>query len=146
MASKPKNQTVENEPATETTAMTISEKASAGISLPNGVTATVVRKITLPLLKQEDGETVCFTVQGPMFTGKKLKTQKEGEQPATIVNVINAENHMEMQYLVPAVLKDSWETDYPDNTYVGKSFACQKLPKREGKRHKDMNIVEVELS
>lgn len=127
------------------TPMTISQKA---MTLPNGVVVTMVKQVTLPLLKHGDGETVVFTALETMFTGKQLKAKNPGEplpKRATIVKVLDAKTGQTMQYIVPAVLEDTWKTDYPDNSYVGKAFAIQKLPKVEGKRHKDLIIVEVSL-
>ena len=48
--------------------------------------------------------------------------------------------------LVPAVVKSTWERDYPDDSYVGKSFYIRNEGKREGKRHIDFTVAEVDPS
>lgn len=119
------------------------------MTLPNGMVVTSVKKVTLPLLKHGDGQTVLFTVKEAMRLGKQLKA-KSADEPAPkramMLRIIDAQSGMEMEYIVPAVLQDTFDTDYPDNSYIGKSFMILKMPKQEGKRHKDLQIEEVSIS
>lgn len=116
-----------------------------------GLTLKVKRQVTLPLLKQKAGETVVIKPEGPYFVGKQMpaKVNAKGEMvspdPATVVNVINLQNGMLMQYLVNAVLRDIWATEYKNDAYIGKGFAIMKMPADEGKRHNNMQIAEIDL-
>lgn len=126
-------------------APSISERA---MSLTvGGVILKVKRQITLPLLKQKAGETVVIKPEGPMFIGKQIKPKdgKPAQEPATLVNIINLQTGMLMQYIVNAVLRDIWETEYKNASYVGKGFAVMKMPADEGKRHNNMQIAEIDL-
>lgn len=94
----------------------------------------------------------------------------KSEKPADICTVTDMETGAVYLLLVPTLLKSTLERDYMENeeeiymvksgkgeterrrmtpikgteTYVGKIFAVQKLPKRPGKRYHDFDIGEVE--
>ena len=71
--------------------------------------------------------------------------KKASEKPATICEATNMETGEVVLWLVPEVVKKNLEEAYPDGGYNGRIFACQKLPKRPGKRYFDFQIAEVEL-
>lgn len=125
--------------------LTLTQQAQM-IVLPNGTKMSVARQITLPLLKHKDGETVYITVVSEIYSGKQIKP-KEGDQqqkPADLVKIIDLQSGLPHVFIVPAVLKDAFIMDYDEsNTYVGKSFAIMKMPREEGKRHKNLQIVEL---
>lgn len=134
--------------------------AKAALTI-GGKTFAVKRQVTLPVLKQEDNA-VAFTVLSKMYKGKQLKPKK-GEPvmaPATLVRVKDLESGRNMVYVVPAVLASLWRDEYDGtvfpgddddlphgkegtDTYVGLSFAVQKLERRPGKRHRDLEVVEI---
>lgn len=131
-----------NVPAAAPAEMSNSQKA---LTLANGRTITIARRVTVPTLTQKGDEVIAFTVKGPMYMGKEIpgKDGKPAMAAATLVPVIDLNTDIEKVYVVPTVLKSQWEQEYTGNSYVGKSFMCQKLPVETGKRHRNMNIVEI---
>ena len=132
---------------TKPTAVAPYEPMAGGniMKLANGMEFKVVRKVTVPTLSQKGNEVVALKITAPMYIGKVLKP-KEGEAAmpaATLLPCIDLQDNIEKLYVVPAVFKSQLEQDYANDSYVGKSFALQKLPKQEGKRHRNMNIVEI---
>lgn len=126
-------------------APSISQKA---MTLPNGKVMTLIKQVTLPLLKHGDGQTVVFRADSAMYLGKQLKAKTPDEpapKRATMVKCFDQMLQQDSVYIVPAVLEDTWKTDYPSDSYIGKCFAIQKQPKKEGQRHKDLVINEVSV-
>ena len=126
--------------------MTLSQQAQS-ITLPNGLKISMARQVTMPLLKQRDGETVYLTILDKYFVGKQIKSKNKDEPPqkaAELLLVKSLIDQRDYHFIVPAVLKDVLDVDYKDG-YVGKSFAIQKEPRQEGKRHKNLNIVEINV-
>jgi hypothetical protein len=109
---------------------------------------TVTKQVTLPLLKHGDGQIVTIKVTSQIYIGRQLVTPDSKTNPATkpadLVRVIDLLTGRPMIYIVSAVVKSTFETEYPDNAYVGKSFAIHKLQKVEGKRYKGFEILEIE--
>jgi hypothetical protein len=66
--------------------------------------------------------------------------------PANIALVIDLTTGEEMQYIISAVLGSTLAEEYPDHSYVGKSFAVMKLPPDHGrgKRYATFSIAEIE--
>lgn len=130
-----------------------------------GATYAVKRQVTLPVLKQEDNA-VAFTVLDKMYVGKPIRQKDKTVAPmapATLIKVRDLETKRPHLYVVPAVLQslfiDEYDADRPagyyddndpayegTNAYIGLSFAVQKLAKRPGKRHRDLEVVEIEVS
>jgi hypothetical protein len=106
----------------------------------------VVKNVTLPILKQEDGKTYYIKITGPIFTGKEIKGEgKEAkEKPADLANIINLETGEEMQIIMNTVLKSNLEEMYPENGYVDKMFATTRSA-IDGKRYKNYSIQEIEI-
>jgi hypothetical protein len=135
--------------ATEVAVVTPAAVAVGGSISIGGLKFKVKDQVTMPLLKQKDGEAVYVKLVGAIFVGKEIKNKRSGEveqKPAMMVNVINLENHRPMQYIVNAVLQGTLEDDprYNEKKYVGKSFAILKLPQGEGKRYKNFEVMEIE--
>lgn len=107
----------------------------------------VIRQVTLPTFKLTVGIPFAFRVDAPMYVGKKLKDDKDAKrEPATIVNVTNLDTGEVGQLVLGAVLKGNLEEQYPEASYVGKSFAILKGEKREGKRYNEYQIMEIEAA
>lgn len=66
-------------------------------------------------------------------------------KPLDILSVRDAADGNEKEILVGQVLKSSLVENYPDDTYVGKTFACTQSAPPQGKRYKQMSVNEVEL-
>lgn len=107
----------------------------------------IVKRLTFPLLKLEEGKTVAVKVLVPMFVGKPQKDAHPGDKPADLVNVVNLDTGEEMQMIVNAILKSQWEENYPDATYVGKCFEITKgakLATKSGRSVTAISVSEVE--
>jgi hypothetical protein len=121
---------------------------------------TVAKLVTVPQLKQAEGQTVAFEVTSRMYIAKAIKVAKgkkgeEDRKPPTMVNVRELTTGRPMQYIVPAKLATQWADHYdadPDNekathTYVGKKFAVYygAMGKTaSGRQLRDIECVEIE--
>ncbi len=158
--------TTANEPATSAPANeqvvgevvateSLSQRAVSAVKTPE-LKFKVVKQVTRPLLKHRDGDTVYIKFLGRPYVGKEVKSATKME-PATLVNVINHNGggSGEWQYILSSVLyhkddKTNEESgvlmeEYPNHTYVGKSFAIRKFAKEEGKRYNTFELVEIEV-
>lgn len=136
---------------------TTSEKASGkaltiiqgnDITLGDGRVLKVKKRVTLPQLKQRDGQIVAFTVLAPYFLAKEVKPKDDTtkpEKPPHLVHVRELETGIEYHYIVGAVLKTAWDEEYSNGAYVNRTFAVRMIGKAEGKRHKDYDVAEIEL-
>jgi len=106
----------------------------------------VVKNVTLPILKKEDGKEIFVQATGPIYRGKEIKaTGDKKMEPADLMPVVDLTTGEEMLLIANAVLKGTLEEEYPDNGYVGKSFSILQT-KVPGKRYKNFTIKEIELS
>lgn len=105
----------------------------------------IVRQVTLPTFKLQVGIPFAFRADGVIVQGKKLKTDTDSKrEPASLLAVTNLDTGEVGQIVLGAVLKGNLEEQYPDQAYVGKSFAILKGEKREGKRYNEYQIMEIE--
>lgn len=109
---------------------------------------TVKRQVTLPLLKQIDGQVVTIKITSAIYVGKQItdakNPDKAKEKPADLVHVVELISGRPMVYIIGAVVKGNLQEQYPKDTYVGKCFAINKRPGPTGKRYKDYEILEIE--
>jgi len=112
---------------------------------------SVVRQVTLPQLKQVEGQIVHIRITSPIYVSKvvakagaKKADANSSDKPADLVNVVNLITGQACTYIVGAAVKGNLEEQYPDESYVGKSFAINKLPAPAGKRYKTYEILEIE--
>jgi hypothetical protein len=126
-----------------------------------GYVPKVVKLLTRPVLKMEEGVTRYVKIESAMFIGKDIKSSRKKEddddknkkEPATIVNVINLGkvgangewigDGSQAQIVMNAVLKGHMADDYPDNGYVGKCFAITKQSRAAGKSYNPFHIEEI---
>lgn len=144
----------EQQPATATpeTASTSSQavatirKPKTEIVLSDGTVLKVARRVTLPQLKQKDGQIVVIRFLEPYYKAKQI-LDKDGnptkDEPPHVARVFDLESGHEYQYIVAAVVQSAFKDDYPNDGYVGKTFAIQMIGKAEGKRHKDYSVIEL---
>ena len=98
------------------------------------------------LWKWVDGEEKVFTVVGPIRAGRAVANPRNGISKAPdIMSVRDAADGQEKELLVGQVLKSTLVESYPDDGYVGLTFACTQGPVVTGKRYKTMQVSEVEL-
>lgn len=137
---------------------TKSETPAAPAADPRAAAQTVdprfkVKKhVNVQSWKWEDGVTKYFTVLDPIHKGKTFE-DKSGKRvgkydaPADIINVTDLADGLGTVRVVTLgkVLKDMIEEQYPDASYVGKSFAVTRLAKEQGKRYHLYTCDEIEV-
>jgi hypothetical protein len=98
------------------------------------------------LWKWADGEEKVFTVVSPIRAGKAVANPRSGIAKAPdVMTVRDAADGNEKDILVGAVLRSSLTENYPDDSYVGLSFACTQGAVKPGTRYKTMTVAEVEV-
>lgn len=165
MASKPKG----NKPAAKSAkgaADTLQGKSTAvavhtPMQLPAGFTAK--RALQLPsLVMKTQGEQRILIFMGNMEVS--TVKPKPNEAPATVAAVVDPTTGEQFKFLVPAVVESTLcdvfgpsghqrpdRKDltaraklYADTDLIHKAFAIRNCGKREGKRHVDFEVVEVD--
>lgn len=123
--------------------MTISEKS---VMLSNGQTYKLARRVTVPLLSWKEVDVpIPFTSTGPYIYTAEKKTKKGETLPATpMMPVIDLNTGREARLIVGAIMQSLLEDEYPNNSYVNKSFVLLNRGKPEGKRFNDIELVEIE--
>lgn len=123
------------------------------VTMANGLKFRVTRQVTLPLLKQSEGQVVSVKITSEIYIGREIKADAKGERanekPADLVRVIELNTNRPMTYIVPAVLKSTLEDEYPKGKdgiwgYIGHNFAIMKHPAAPGKRYKQFEVLEIE--
>jgi hypothetical protein len=98
------------------------------------------------LWKWQDGVEKVFTVVGPIRAGKAVASPRSGIAKAPdVMTVRDAEDNNEKDIRVGAVLRASLTENYPDDSYVGITFACTQGAVKVGTRYKTMQVAEVEV-
>ena len=98
------------------------------------------------LWKWEDGTEKVFTILGPIRAGRIVDNPRNGIAKAPdILAVRDAADGNDKEVLVGQVLKSSLVENYPDDAYIGKTFACTQSAPPANKRYKQMSVNEVEL-
>lgn len=98
------------------------------------------------LWKWEDGTEKVFTILGPIRAGRAVSSPRSGIAKAPdIMSVRDVADNNDKEILVGAVLKSSLIENYPDDVYVGLTFACTQGPVKVGTRYKTMAVAEVEI-
>lgn len=132
---------------------------------PNAIAFEVVSHVTLPLLKIEDDKTYAVTIEtafkkGEAAPARKIKEEytdpETGEvktrdamskvqEPPVLCQVTNLFTGERAQMIAGAVFHSEITKQYPDDTYVGRSFQFS-VQKASGKRYKVPMISEVKLT
>jgi hypothetical protein len=105
----------------------------------------VKKALTLPVLKLKPGEEVYVQFTDHMHISKDTGQSMNGKkmEPATIANVIDLTTG-EMHVLICAtVMNKEIHENYPDGSYVGKSFAITLIRVPE-KKYNLYTILEIE--
>lgn len=107
----------------------------------------VKKVVTLPFISPQVGKPLYLTFTGPIYKGKELKGtgEKAKMEPADLAPVVNLETGEDAILICAALVKGNLSETYEKESYVGKSFMVEKLPKREGKRYFDFSIKEIEV-
>lgn len=109
-------------------------------------TYKLVKNLNAGLWKWEDGTEKVFTILSPIRAGRAVSNPRNGIAKAPdLITVRDAQDGNEKELLVGQVLRSTLTENYPDDSYVGKSFACTQGPVPAGKRYKTMTVNEVEV-
>lgn len=116
----------------------------------------VKQQVNVPVLKHESGVTVAVRMEQPIrhelsqreievlnsATGEMVKGKQETQ--ISVARVTELGSNQLFNLVLNAITASEFERAYPENGYVGKSFAIRKLGVVAGKRYKDVQIVEIE--
>lgn len=131
--------------ASQSTAMVV----AGPMMLPSGL--KLKQRLTLPsLVMKTKGDARALVFLGPIHESKVVTGKKDAEgkpeKPANVANVGDVTTGEEFVFLVPAVVRSTLTQEYPDDSYVRKVFYIRNEGKREGKRHIDFTVAEVDAS
>jgi hypothetical protein len=113
---------------------------------PMPVTYKIAKALNGGLWKWTDGEEKVFTILGPIRAGRVVDNPRNGIAKAPdILSVRDAADGNDKEILVGQVLKSTLVENYPDDDYVGRTFACTQSAPPAGKRYKQMTVNEVEV-
>lgn len=105
----------------------------------------VTKQLNSNLWKWEDGVEKVFTILSPIRAGRVVTNPRNGIAKAPDVMTVRDIEGNEHEILVATVLRSTLTENYPDDAYVGKTFACTQGPVPDGKRYKTMDVKEVTL-
>ena len=110
----------------------------------------IIKILTLPLLKLEEGVPVYIKFEGPTFIGKEIAEEgdKKRKEPPTMANVTNLETGELAQIMLGSVLQGILADDYPGDRYVGKGFMVllgAKKRSKHGGAYNTYNVSEIEV-
>lgn len=93
----------------------------------------------------EDGKEKIFTVLGPLRKGAPFRKSGISAAP-DLLDVTDVETGEKKTLLAGKVLVSTLTENFPDDTYVGKTFRAVQGPVPPGKRYKSMEVYEVTLN
>lgn len=101
----------------------------------------VVKRVTLPILKQRVGQPIFVKILEKMELSESKGDDKK--DPATVCKVYDLEHDHPAQIIVTAVTKSNLMESYPDDSYVGKFFKIE-LFAVEGKKYHQVELIEFQ--
>lgn len=132
--------------------VTVTKDATKTVMV-GGVEYKVDNLVNLPTLKHESGEVVAIRVDAPIreeinyiteevvVNGEKVQATRENI--INVVRVTDLESQQPFEYVCNAMTADNLRGAYPNNDYVGRSFAIRKGDTVPGKRYKAVDVVEI---
>lgn len=103
--------------------------------------------LNVPVLSQKSTGSVYVTFLSHMFIGKEMANPKPDEKtkgPATIAFVVDLVTGDVKQLLLSTVQIGTLNENYPDYSYIDKSFQLVNLGKRTGKDYNDVQVIEID--
>ena len=103
------------------------------------------RTLTVPLLKQVDNTEYRIKILDKMRQSKAVNTAEGARtmDPATICTVLNLDDGAHYTLIINKVLESVLKEEFPDDGYVGKSFAFTRHAKAAGKRYHTYSVAEL---
>ncbi len=124
------------------------DSAATDTPAPTKLKFKRTKRVTLPIVKLTADVPRYLKFTDKIYLGKEIKEKlKEGEKkkaPAHLVNVIDLESGEEGVIVLNKVLMSTLLEEYPDDSYIGKSFEITKLAKNPGKDYHPFSIIEGE--
>lgn len=107
----------------------------------------VVKHVTRPLLKMEDGQDYYIKFEAKMFQAEALKNAPASDKkaPPYIAHVVDLETGHASQIICNEVLRTEIDKSFPNDTYVGKAFHIIRNKIAENKKYATFNITEIAL-
>lgn len=107
-----------------------------------------IRGVTVPTIKHEVGTTLYLFVKSKIKKSdyvdeQRAKKEGENQKPADIMAVFDLRDREEYRYVLGTVVLSSLTREYPDHSYVGRSFSIEKKAKETNKRYNQYQIFEV---
>lgn len=112
-----------------------------------GAKFKIAEQVSRTVLKQTEDKPIYVKFLKAIEVGAEMKNVKGGApkmEPARVADVLNLETKMNNTLIVNAVLEGILMENYPDNGYVGKSFAILMRPPVDGKRYKTFEVFRLE--
>ena len=144
-----------SETASEVKSIAVRDEQTGSIMVA-GTEFKVKEQVTVPVLKQESGETVAIKITAPILVEDQFDTKIDEETgeiiKQTFKGKINVGRVVELtsgqlfQYVFNAISASEIRNAYPDDSYVGKCFLIKKLAVVAGKRYKEVQIIEIEAN
>lgn len=113
-----------------------------------------VQQVNVPVLSQEDGETVVFRIDKPIREEVNyrevpgvvdgVKTMITQENIINVVRVLEAYSRSPFDYVCNAMTAGNIKATYPEHSYVGRWFAVTKNGLVPGKNYKHTSVMEIE--
>ena len=91
-----------------------------------------------------ENEPKTFTVSGPIYKGSPLTRSGISTAP-DLLDVVDVADGKTKRLLCSKVLVSTLVENFPDDSYVGRTFQVTVGPKPEGKRYKSVEVRLVEL-
>lgn len=107
----------------------------------------VKRILTLPLIKFEVGKPLYLKMLDKIYRAKPIKNptaEDAKKEPPLLVNVVDRQTGEMGQIILGAVLANLLHEDYPDDGYVGKTFAIELTGQKRGRSGNNSNMYKVE--
>ncbi len=104
----------------------------------------ITKHVTLGQLKLSINKPAFVKITAAMYEGKKVENSKYDGLP-TIMEVIDLMTGQPMETVVNTVLASTFDEEYPEAGYVGKTFQITKLPKVGEKKYHPFEVLEIEL-
>lgn len=107
----------------------------------------VARNVTLPLLKQAEGERVAIAFISNIYLGRELKTARGGAErrkPAHLAKIVNLLTGELMSYICATFVKSELMEGYPSSGYVGKAFVIKRGPTKQGAGTNKYNTYDIQ--
>lgn len=136
----------------------------ASDALTIGGVTVGVKQVTVPTLSQKGDTAVAFIVTSKMeVSSRDVKVAGQQNGRAVLLKCIDLADGITKQYVVPTIMRSELEPtldvntleplpegdaspgEYSGGAYVGKAFLVQKGIKPEGKRYRELQILELDI-